>query len=213
MITQSASRASSTAEISPADNRKRKRDVLSCLDCRRRKLRCDRNQPACGRCVKGGSANSCTYKNFRGSADGNHDEQDASAEEDIRAPKRSRGLQDGHPTNDSASINREAVPGYYSLSSTAFSSQSNIIKSLEHRLAALESVLSQTRTTGNFQVEGSRSAAARASRPDARRVVEEETHLFKGKGVQTQFYGPSNPTSLLAHVRLLKSVLDRRRTC
>jgi hypothetical protein len=34
--------------------------VLSCNDCRRRKLKCDRLAP-CDRCIKGGVADSCAY--------------------------------------------------------------------------------------------------------------------------------------------------------
>lgn len=40
---------------------KRRRTALSCHDCRRRNLQCDRIYPACGRCVKGDHADSCTY--------------------------------------------------------------------------------------------------------------------------------------------------------
>lgn len=40
---------------------KRRRKALSCYDCRRRKLKCDRTFPACSRCVKAGLASACTY--------------------------------------------------------------------------------------------------------------------------------------------------------
>ena len=39
---------------------RRQRAILSCNDCRRRKLKCDRLDP-CNRCIKGGIANSCAY--------------------------------------------------------------------------------------------------------------------------------------------------------
>lgn len=44
-----------------ASERKRRRKVLSCYDCRRRKLQCDRVLPACGRCTKTGRASNCLY--------------------------------------------------------------------------------------------------------------------------------------------------------
>ncbi|KAF2652358.1 hypothetical protein K491DRAFT_51549 [Lophiostoma macrostomum CBS 122681] len=44
----------------PSKRQRKQRATLSCLDCRHRKLKCDRQQP-CGRCVKGGIAKSCTY--------------------------------------------------------------------------------------------------------------------------------------------------------
>lgn len=43
--------------------RKRKRKTFSCDTCRRRKLKCDRELPVCGRCKKSGDAASCFYQN------------------------------------------------------------------------------------------------------------------------------------------------------
>ncbi|KAB5550785.1 hypothetical protein GE09DRAFT_149431 [Coniochaeta sp. 2T2.1] len=40
---------------------RRNRDRLACLECRRRKLRCDRDLP-CGSCVRRGDAPSCSYQ-------------------------------------------------------------------------------------------------------------------------------------------------------
>lgn len=42
--------------------RKRRRAALSCLDCKRRKLKCDRTYP-CSRCQKRGHPQTCTYEN------------------------------------------------------------------------------------------------------------------------------------------------------
>ncbi|KAK2776999.1 C6 zinc finger domain-containing protein [Colletotrichum kahawae] len=42
--------------------RRRRRPALSCLECRRRKIKCDRNDP-CTHCVS--SKNQCTYKTYR----------------------------------------------------------------------------------------------------------------------------------------------------
>jgi hypothetical protein len=53
-----------------AARRKRKqRAVLSCNDCRRRKLKCDRELP-CNRCKHGGVADKCAYGNIGSSGDG-----------------------------------------------------------------------------------------------------------------------------------------------
>ncbi|CCE85946.1 Piso0_005588 [Millerozyma farinosa CBS 7064] len=40
---------------------KRNRVPLSCLVCKRRKVKCDKVKPACGGCVKNGAAHLCTY--------------------------------------------------------------------------------------------------------------------------------------------------------
>jgi hypothetical protein len=41
--------------------RKRKRPAYSCVECRRRKVRCDREQP-CNQCTAQNVADSCTYE-------------------------------------------------------------------------------------------------------------------------------------------------------
>src|ERR1700712_1744722 len=43
-------------------DQKRKRKTFSCYDCRRKKLRCDRLYPTCGRCQSAGRASSCAYE-------------------------------------------------------------------------------------------------------------------------------------------------------
>ncbi|KAG0650421.1 Transcription factor lepE [Hyphodiscus hymeniophilus] len=201
MLPQNVSQGSSPQE----NERKRKRDVLSCLSCRKRKLKCDREFPACSRCVKGGNGNSCTYQNFHGSTDGHQEEVDASAEEDVRAPKRPRGLNDVHQTNGLMSINNVATSESYVHSIPV--AQPNVIKSLEHRLAILEGMLSQNPASENGPKQESKSTLTTISRMGA--PTGPKVHLFKGKGVRTQYYGPSNPTSLLAHVRSLPSILGR----
>jgi hypothetical protein len=197
MLAQNASQASSTPERSNTEDRKRKRDVLSCLDCRRRKLKCDRGFPACSRCVKGGVAALCTYNSFHGATDGQQDELDASADEDARPQKKARGHL-GMRLNELA---REVgPPGNFMHSASALSAQSNVIKSLESRLATLEKVLSQTSTSEIFRPEGAHAVTTPIPKSEPHRAGKAETHLFKGRGLRTQFYGPSNATSLLAHV-------------
>lgn len=56
-----------------AVKRKRNRTSISCLTCKRRKVKCDRQRPICGSCVKYGY-NSCIYDSdnvFEGESDGN----------------------------------------------------------------------------------------------------------------------------------------------
>ncbi|CUM68363.1 uncharacterized protein PRCAT00006085001 [Priceomyces carsonii] len=40
---------------------KRKRVPISCLNCKKRKVKCDKQKPACGGCVKNGVPNLCEY--------------------------------------------------------------------------------------------------------------------------------------------------------
>ena len=197
MLAQNASQASSTPEKPNTEDRKRKRDVLSCLDCRRRKLKCDRGFPACSRCVKGSVAALCTYKSFHGATGGQQDELDVSADEDGRPQQKARG-HFGVGLNELA---REVgSPGNFMHSASALSAQSNVIKSLESRLATLEKVLSQTSTSKIFRPEGAHAVTTPIPKSEPHGTGEAETHRFKGRGLRTQFYGPSNATSLLAHV-------------
>ncbi|KAL8698992.1 MAG: hypothetical protein Q9201_006258 [Fulgogasparrea decipioides] len=53
---------------------RRKRIVLSCLTCKRRKVKCDRQAPVCLRCVEGGYPEQCRY-----------DERLASTDDDVSA--------------------------------------------------------------------------------------------------------------------------------
>lgn len=42
--------------------RKRRRRTMACTQCRSRKLRCDRDYPTCGRCLKSRTPTKCTYE-------------------------------------------------------------------------------------------------------------------------------------------------------
>lgn len=42
--------------------RKRRRRTVACLQCRSRKLKCDREYPTCSRCLKGKNPGECTYE-------------------------------------------------------------------------------------------------------------------------------------------------------
>ena len=206
MLAQNASQVSSTPEnFHNEESRKRKRDILSCLACRQRKLKCDRGYPSCSRCVKGSNASSCTYQTVPGNDDRHQEELEASCEESSRAQKRARSFYDSHQANGPASAKEEIDLESYTNTRGGSLDQSNVIKSLEHRLATLESMLSKNSSSfssGRFQLQRSLSAVTTASRPDASVSTEPNTQIFKGSGLRTQFYGPSNPTSLFAHVGL-----------
>lgn len=51
----------STRSDTTMQGTKRKRLVLSCLECRRRKMKCDRQMPTCSRCLEIGQAGLCKY--------------------------------------------------------------------------------------------------------------------------------------------------------
>ncbi|PWY78371.1 hypothetical protein BO70DRAFT_388176 [Aspergillus heteromorphus CBS 117.55] len=148
----------------PQYYKKRKRISLSCFDCRRRKLKCDREFPACGRCRRAGQAETCYY--------------------------------DDAPARPSP-VNRFVTPV---------------------RLASVEA----TPNLGAWQLLGHASSATGVNeqlpliRTDVRKELqssgqmmpgEPETNIFRGKNFMTQYYGSSNPISLISHLPELRSFM------
>ena len=173
---------------------KRRRKALSCYDCRRRKLKCDRELPTCNRCRKAGQASSCSY--------------------DERAlPPMQNGLnvppsvKQSTPTPQAPPSWPPSYPGY----------EPRQLDRIENRLSSL--MASQTPGTWQFIGEVAPATKHSQERPaiasDAERYLAStrkrlptETSIFRGDNFQTQYYGSSNPTSAIAHVRGVAINLD-----
>jgi hypothetical protein len=165
---------------------KRKRKALSCYDCRRRKLRCDRELPSCARCLKAGHADTCSY------------------DERSLAP---RLLNPSAPQLKQSSTTPQASPGWSSSISIA---HQRLNDGLEHTRSPVEA----SQTSGTWQLRGDVEPTNKESeqRPAIRADTESilttiprpltptETIIFRGENFKTQYYGGSNPTSLIAHV-------------
>lgn len=183
--------SSPSPRVSPAPNQtqssgqKRKRKAYSCYDCRRRKLKCDRELPCCGRCQKAGLASSCSY-DVR-SIESRHEpfiKPDATTPQ--RAPEWS-----SNPAPQARQF-----PGVESIS----------------RLEA-------SQTSGTWQLMGSMSTLRDSEqRPAVKADIEKvltspryetptETIIFRGENFKTQYYGGSNPTSVIAHFPELRSFM------
>lgn len=192
-------------------SRKRKRDILSCLECRRRKVKCDRNLPFCDRCRRGGISGSCTYSALPagrgvegegGSGLGAADGADEQEHEGDSSHKRARMSNGGY--GRLVPITQDA-PVLDASASASLLAQAKTIKKLEDRLASLESAVRRGSPSMSGVLDsrrGSDSINPFSKGGDGRNGERvRETSLFKGSGVRTQFYGASMPTSLLAHVR------------
>ncbi|KAJ6036787.1 hypothetical protein N7540_001066 [Penicillium herquei] len=59
-ITQPGSTTTTSRRLQPPPSRRREKPQLSCISCRRRKVRCDRLQP-CSNCSIRGLGPSCVY--------------------------------------------------------------------------------------------------------------------------------------------------------
>lgn len=176
--------------------RKRRRKALSCYECRRRKVKCDRGAPSCNRCKEAGQADSCSYSlepPVRG-ADGEGSE---SADE----------LGHGQPTYPNASSPAANI------SDEVFSfikQQARRIAQLEEKLAVSDARQSRELKSLKESVAVPRLSMAENSILKIQRDIEQQEQqeaqesepipVRGGKGFETKFYGASNSTSLISHV-------------
>lgn len=182
---------------------KRKRKAFSCYDCRRRKLKCDREHPACSRCRKSGHADTCRY----GSGPG--DEEDEESVEN--------GDQTATPAtapNHSAAVIQNSRPSKYLSNGTSerSSGQTRRIAQLEHRLAMLEGKgTGPPALTGRLDpaipVKSLASTEPKNADSAKREVLgmlkgkpDSEPMIFRKKGFKTQYYGTSHLATYLVHV-------------
>jgi hypothetical protein len=180
----SRARISSSPNAAPPGGQKRKRKAYSCYDCRRRKLKCDRELPCCGRCQKAGLASSCSY--------------------DVRPIEtRLDGLRDQPLIKQS--------PREWSSNPPPQIRQFSGIENISN--------LEASQTSGTWQLMGEVSTLKDseqrpAVKADSEKILRSpryatptETIIFRGENFKTQYYGGSNPTSLIAHFPELRSFM------
>ncbi|EFY84518.1 hypothetical protein J3459_021645 [Metarhizium acridum] len=184
------SRTNGDGDQPPA--RKRQRVRLSCLECRRRKLSCDRGFP-CERCIKSGTPDRCSYESRNG--------------EVVNA---SSGIPPPFAQLDSRRFGIGGADG-----PSGFSSREDHerIRRLELEIAQLKNQLARPGGTGSFDgstVAATDSPATRKDenltesdgvpRPDVQECIEAgsmsgdkgELRFFRGKGFRTRYFGPHN---------------------
>lgn len=189
----------------------RKRKVLSCYDCRRRKMRCDRESPSCGRCRKAGLADTCFYdrqpapvarkgdkatRNDMAKTKGVDIHPKPSALPALSAYQGTTGGPLNPAPGNQPPVNLSHINPLVALSKA----RENEISRLENRLSILEANV----TPGTWQGHGEIASATEMGEgiPSSPRgsSAPPETVIFRGKNFGTQYYGGSNPTSLIAHV-------------
>ena len=191
---------SNHSEQSPQNNdgplaSKRRRIALACLDCRRRKLKCDRTYPACTRCQKRGHADGCTY--------------DPDAIEVVSTGEGQRTNESRDATIVTNGAKSLAGPisfvHHHQLDTddSAIGRMQLHIHQLENRIIGLERVTNGGRQCSEINpgkgkgIDGS----------DETEPEDKEMMMFRGKSFKTSFYGASHHTSYLSHVRLPFSLL------
>lgn len=155
-------------ELGP--DRKRRRKVLSCMDCRRRKVQCDRALPVCGRCEKAGKP--CSYED------------------------------DSPPQHASSTQSTSYVPRQQSVTVSK-----DVWDDMLNRLLHQERIIERLQTA---HTSPTTPATVSIATPQVHGTVEtpggfsdsaaKERILFRGKGFETTFFGPSDARSTMTLV-------------
>lgn len=168
-----------------APPRKRQRVRLSCLECRRRKLSCDREFP-CSRCVQSGTAERCEYETRPGLAPPNKLglSQTALSGIDVRLSLPSTGGESPYFKRDGREADR--------------------IRRLELEVAQLKAIITKNSSDGSTVQENFASESKPEEndandeilelpsylRAQATTADKEELRFFRGKEFKTRYFGP-----------------------
>jgi hypothetical protein len=183
MSARSAESRENSPDASTEKRTSKKRKVLSCYACRDRKMKCDRVYPVCGRCQKAGKASQCTYDPRL--VEALYTSADSQFEGKERAEYPIPGVSYGpSPIN---TIEASAL---------AWNSKLH-----EQRLIALEQKLATS--SGTWGNKNAHISPLDGS--DDRDLGNEEEMAFRGKGLNTRFYGSTSPYSLIAKVTPIPS--------
>ncbi|TFB06237.1 hypothetical protein CCMA1212_001974 [Trichoderma ghanense] len=175
--------------------RKRQRVRLSCLECRRRKLSCDRGFP-CERCIKSGTPDRCSYESRNG--------------EVVNA---SSGIPPSFAQLDSRRFGiADAVAGFSSRDTELARQDHDRIRRLELEIAQLKNLLTRpgaasldgstiVGSTNSPSTQKDEGAEAEARpRAEEQEIIQKsgmagengELRFFRGKGFRTRYFGPHN---------------------
>lgn len=184
--------------------RKRQRVRLSCLECRRRKLSCDRELP-CSRCIQSGTPEKCEYEarpGFTTNKPGISHSLLASIDGRLSLPS---------GTGDSLLYPRKDVLREHER-----------IRKLELEVAQLKNLLTKQPSldsgstvvgqspTSPATQDAPPGADALASVPSSMQMQDtdadkEELRFYRGKEFKTRFYGPSSACTAFKEVLLLST--------
>lgn len=180
--------------VNPRKRKRKPRAVLSCNDCRRRKLKCDRELP-CNRCINGGIPQNCVY-GWNGSAlplDASlvisSEEPQESTPHIIHQPPEEEWIDPGAPSTEGA-IRPKTSPATTILKDDRVEQLEQRVNSLEAHLLLLTAASEKTprllpaRRLKSINHEGNSALMG----------------LFKGRNYRTFCYGPTSPMALITHV-------------
>jgi Fungal specific transcription factor domain/Fungal Zn(2)-Cys(6) binuclear cluster domain len=191
---------------------KRRRLALSCVDCRKRKVKCGRETPACVRCVRGGYGDKCQYVAYDDRSTALPTPTDDSPEH------RREGSAAGYEswTEDAETWQRSSAKAGNDINMDRITAQiiphkrpaaQRSIEDLRERVVELEAYV---RAAGSRPVSsekylglGHPAGPGTGSFTDA--MQEYERSLLRGRSFKTQYFGPSHAASLLLQFEDLSS--------
>ena len=180
---------------------KRRRIALSCLECRRRKVKCDRDMPACLRCQKAGLVQDCIYVPYEG--------------DQLSSPTYTTvGRIEREEREDSTFTWAEQAEDYARVASSGISNpmhqqtgppkrpnHGELILKLEQKVADLEAHIESTRSSTTYAQQTpsqiTLSDVDRVDRLSSRVTTNVEQVLLRGRSFKTHFYGSSHFASIL----------------
>ena len=195
------------SDLNISRKRKRKpRTVLSCNDCRRRKLKCDRELP-CNRCINGGVAHSCVY-GWNGSS--------LPLDASLHIPEEAQPVDSPHILYQAPEVEvchqlrlrtTEDVVQPKTSPTTIENTKDDRIKQLEQQVASLEAHFLSSAATLPTPKGPLHSLKARRLNETNDESNYAPMGLFKGRNYRTFCYGPTSPMTLITHVRSPKHKL------
>lgn len=205
---------------------KRRRLALSCVDCRRRKVKCDRTYPSCIRCQKGGYGDKCVYVPHTGPDAGLPTPEDerrrhSRSESAATWQEEAQQYEDAARNNERASahIPSSHAPMTGLPSSThdtrriAYQPSSGLPQpAADHRIAQLHGRIMELETLvyaaggkptsremnlGLLNPMGPGAHGDRNYYSDTYTAAEHDKALLRGQSFKTQYFGPSSTLAIL----------------
>lgn len=202
---------------------KRRRIALSCVDCRRRKVKCDRTFPSCVRCQKGGYGDKCLYVTHTGPNEGSsaglptpEDERRGRWREESTASFQDEAQQyESTARSNDATVRRDEGAPFPTLQprsapprilmSAGPASTDRRLAQLQGRLIELETMVyaaggkptSQEMLLGMANPMGPGVGNERNPYSDEYPAGDQDKVLLRGKAFKTQYFGPSNTLAIL----------------
>ncbi|KIX02857.1 uncharacterized protein Z518_08800 [Rhinocladiella mackenziei CBS 650.93] len=195
---------------------KRRRLALSCVACRRRKVKCDRTYPTCVRCQKGGVT--CDYVSYTSKQDNTLPTPSEESPHLQREASVTSWTEDANVWH-ARSQEHEHVRAHNDATNSSTAQprlQTRTIQELQTRVFELESYVraaAGSRPISSEKCLGMGHPTGSGTSTDKNALQDFERALLRGKSFKTQYFGPSHGASLLLQFeelsRMAKDTLQR----